>query len=141
LKSDIRVVKELPLELQSLDLEAIGSLVSVISYGERSRKSRKRGLMLIFNSPSPILLQVNDTDVMKEAKPSIYVKKILPILLKNRVVHFVGFGNRLSFDPIPFELQVFPFSIDCFYLPAKSFACEIPRVRFKLCYARLHKYW
>ncbi|XP_051203980.1 O-fucosyltransferase 15 isoform X1 [Lolium perenne] len=74
LKSDIRIVKELPLELQSLDLEAIGSLV-------------------------------NDTDVMKEAKPSIYVKKILPILLKNRVVHFVGFGNRLSFDPIPFELQ------------------------------------
>ncbi|CAM0913480.1 unnamed protein product [Alopecurus aequalis] len=74
LKSDIRIVKELPLELQSLDLEAIGSLV-------------------------------NDTDVMKEAKPSIYVKNILPILLKNRVVHFVGFGNRLSFDPIPFELQ------------------------------------
>ncbi|KAM0914435.1 hypothetical protein ACQ4PT_011609 [Festuca glaucescens] len=74
LKSDIRIVKELPLELQSLDLEAIGSLV-------------------------------NDADVMKEAKPSIYVKKILPILLKNRVVHFVGFGNRLSYDPIPFELQ------------------------------------
>uniref|UniRef100_A0ACD6AJJ4 Uncharacterized protein n=1 Tax=Avena sativa TaxID=4498 RepID=A0ACD6AJJ4_AVESA len=74
LKSDIQIVKELPLELQSLDLEAIGSLV-------------------------------NDTDVMKEAKPSIYVKKILPILLKNRVVHFVGFGNRLSYDPIPFELQ------------------------------------
>ncbi|KQK18783.1 O-fucosyltransferase 15 isoform X1 [Brachypodium distachyon] len=74
LKSDVRIVKELPLELQSLDLEAIGSIV-------------------------------NDTDVMKEAKPSIYVKKILPILLKNRVVHFVGFGNRLSFDPIPFQLQ------------------------------------
>ncbi|KAG8076213.1 hypothetical protein GUJ93_ZPchr0006g44461 [Zizania palustris] len=74
LKSDVRIVKELPVELQSLDLEAIGSLV-------------------------------NDTDVMKEAKPSLYVKKILPILLKNRVVHFVGFGNRLSFDPIPFELQ------------------------------------
>uniref|UniRef100_A0A0D9WNS5 O-fucosyltransferase family protein n=1 Tax=Leersia perrieri TaxID=77586 RepID=A0A0D9WNS5_9ORYZ len=65
---------ELPVDLQSLDLEAIGSLV-------------------------------NDTDVMKEAKPSLYVKKILPILLKNRVLHFVGFGNRLSFDPIPFELQ------------------------------------
>uniref|UniRef100_A0A0E0L9U8 O-fucosyltransferase family protein n=1 Tax=Oryza punctata TaxID=4537 RepID=A0A0E0L9U8_ORYPU len=74
LKSDIRIVKELPMELQSLDLEAIGSLV-------------------------------NDTDVMKEAKPSLYVKKILPILLKNRVIHLVGFGNRLSFDPIPFQLQ------------------------------------
>lgn len=43
---------------------------------------------------------------MKEAKPSLYVKKILPILLKNRVVHFIGFGNRLSFDPIPSDLQV-----------------------------------
>ena len=28
LKSDIRIVKDLPVELQSLDLEAIGSLVS-----------------------------------------------------------------------------------------------------------------
>ncbi|CAN6170424.1 unnamed protein product [Urochloa humidicola] len=74
LKSDIRIVKDLPVELQSLDLEAIGSLV-------------------------------NDTDVMKEAKPSLYVKKILPILLRNRVVHFIGFGNRLSFDPIPSDLQ------------------------------------
>lgn len=45
-------------------------------------------------------------DVMKEAKPGFYMKHILPILLKNRVVHFVGFGNRLAFDPIPFDLQV-----------------------------------
>ncbi|XP_078175043.1 O-fucosyltransferase 15-like isoform X1 [Carex rostrata] len=74
LKDDIRIVKELPVKLQSLDLEAIGSLVT-------------------------------DAEVMKEAKPSFYVKKILPILLKNGVVHFIGFGNRLSFDPIPFELQ------------------------------------
>ncbi|KAK9155561.1 hypothetical protein Sjap_003041 [Stephania japonica] len=42
---------------------------------------------------------------MKEAKPSFYLKHILPILKKNRVVHFVGFGNRLAFDPIPFQLQ------------------------------------
>lgn len=74
LGADIRIVKELPVELRSLDLEAIGSLVS-------------------------------DTEVMKESKPSFYQKKILPILLKNRVVHFVGFGNRLAFDPIPHELQ------------------------------------
>ncbi|KAI3870327.1 hypothetical protein MKW92_040953 [Papaver armeniacum] len=74
LKPDIRVVKELPLELRSLDLEAIGSIVT-------------------------------DSDVMKEAKPSFYLKKILPIILKNRVVHLIGFGNRLAFDPIPFELQ------------------------------------
>ncbi|XP_020079841.1 uncharacterized protein At1g04910-like isoform X1 [Ananas comosus] len=74
LKADIRIVNALPVELQSLDLEAIGSIVT-------------------------------DVEVMKESKPSFYVKKILPVLLKNRVVHFVGFGNRLAFDPIPFELQ------------------------------------
>lgn len=74
LKPDISIVKELPTELQSLDLEAIGSVVA-------------------------------DEDIMKEAKPSFFRRYILPILIKNRVVHFVGFANRLSFDPIPFELQ------------------------------------
>ncbi|MCO5586472.1 hypothetical protein L7F22_040412 [Adiantum nelumboides] len=74
LKDDIKVVKELPIELQSLDLEAIGSIVS-------------------------------DLDVPKEAKPSFFINYILAILLRNRVVHFVGFGNRLSFDPIPFDMQ------------------------------------
>ncbi|CAN8312038.1 unnamed protein product [Cochlearia groenlandica] len=74
LSPDIRIVKELPKELQSLDLEAIGSVLT-------------------------------DTDVMKEAKPEFYMKHILPILIKNRVIHFVGFGNRLAFDPIPFQLQ------------------------------------
>lgn len=43
---------------------------------------------------------------MKEAKPADYIRIVLPILLKNRVVHFLGFGNRLGFDPLPFELQV-----------------------------------
>ncbi|KAJ4980579.1 hypothetical protein NE237_031416 [Protea cynaroides] len=74
LKPDIPIVKELPVELQSLDLEAIGSIVT-------------------------------DADIMKEAKLSFFLEHILPILLQNRVVHFVGFGNRLAFDPIPFELQ------------------------------------
>ncbi|TKY53981.1 GDP-fucose protein O-fucosyltransferase [Spatholobus suberectus] len=74
LTPDIRIVKELPTELQSLDLEAIGSVVT-------------------------------DVDMVKEAKPSLYLKHILPIILKNQVVHFVGFGNRLAFDPIAFELQ------------------------------------
>ncbi|XP_010553452.1 PREDICTED: uncharacterized protein At1g04910 [Tarenaya hassleriana] len=74
LSPDIRVVKQLPKELQSLDLEASGSVVT-------------------------------DSDIVKEAKPSFYLKHILPHLLKNRVIHFVGFGNRLAFDPIPFELQ------------------------------------
>ncbi|XP_024923370.3 O-fucosyltransferase 15 isoform X2 [Ziziphus jujuba] len=74
LTPDIRIVKELPVELRSLDLKAIGSLVT-------------------------------DEDIPKEAKPSFYLKYILPILLKNGVVHFLGFGNRLAFDPIPFHLQ------------------------------------
>ncbi|GAB2298917.1 O-fucosyltransferase 15 [Dionaea muscipula] len=74
LRPDIRIVKELPQELQSLDLEAIGSVVT-------------------------------DEDIMKEAKPSFYRKYISPLLLQSRVVHFVGFANRLSFDPIPFQLQ------------------------------------
>jgi hypothetical protein len=51
-------------------------------------------------------MQVTDVDVPKESEPSFYLKSILPILLKNGVVHFVGFGNRLAFDPIPFQLQV-----------------------------------
>ncbi|GAB4826541.1 hypothetical protein Ancab_033435 [Ancistrocladus abbreviatus] len=74
LKSDTRIVKELPDELQSLDLEAIGSVIT-------------------------------DEDIMKEAKPSFYRKCVNHILLKNRVVHFTGFANRLAFDPIPFHLQ------------------------------------
>ncbi|XP_010476148.1 PREDICTED: uncharacterized protein At1g04910-like isoform X2 [Camelina sativa] len=74
LSPDIRIVKELPTKLQSLDLEPIGSVVT-------------------------------DIEMMKEAKPDFYMQHILPILLKNGVVHFVGFGNRLAFDPMPFELQ------------------------------------
>ncbi|KAG6778473.1 hypothetical protein POTOM_014808 [Populus tomentosa] len=79
LTPDIRIVKELPKELQSQDLEAI-------------------------DIANP--MQVTDVDVPKESEPSFYLKSILPILLKNRVVHFVGFGNRLAFDPIPFQLQI-----------------------------------
>lgn len=43
---------------------------------------------------------------MKEAKPIDYVTKVLPVLVRNGVVHFLGFGNRLGFDPLPSELQV-----------------------------------
>ncbi|KAH9798016.1 O-fucosyltransferase 15 [Citrus sinensis] len=74
LTPDIRMVKELPNKLQSLDLEAIGSVVT-------------------------------DVDIPKESKPSFYLKNIIPILLRNGVVHLLGFGNRLAFDPIPFQLQ------------------------------------
>ncbi|KAL3519419.1 hypothetical protein ACH5RR_017568 [Cinchona calisaya] len=75
LKLDVRIVKELPKELKSLDLDAIGSVVS-------------------------------DADILKEAKPGFYKKHILHILHRNRVAHFVGFGNRLASDPIPFKVQM-----------------------------------
>lgn len=58
--------------------------------------------------------QVTDIDIMKESKLSFYRKNILPILHEKRVVHFVGFGNRLAFDPIPYELQVNLHSFICF---------------------------
>ncbi|TVT98318.1 hypothetical protein EJB05_56383, partial [Eragrostis curvula] len=74
MKNDVRIVKELPSHLQSLDLEAIGS-------------------------------QVTDMEISKEAEPSEFVKSVLPILQQNRVVHFLGFGNRLGFDSVPVHLQ------------------------------------
>ncbi|KAJ8447937.1 hypothetical protein Cgig2_028813 [Carnegiea gigantea] len=74
MKDDITIVKELPTYLQSLDLEAIGSVVT-------------------------------DADLAKEAKPNDYIRLALPILLRNGVVHFLGFGNRLGFDPLTPHLQ------------------------------------
>lgn len=98
-------MKELPKELQSLDLEAIGSVVSPRAklniLNHQSVCSRDEFVSTCYN-----LFQVTDADIPKEAKPSFYLKNILPILLKNGVVHFLGFGHRLAFDPIPFQLQV-----------------------------------
>ncbi|XP_058100844.1 O-fucosyltransferase 8 [Magnolia sinica] len=74
LKDDLSIVKQLPSHLQSLDFEAIGSLIT-------------------------------DADIMKEAKPIYFVNEILPLLRRNGVVHFLGFGNRLAFDPLPSKLQ------------------------------------
>ncbi|KAK9022826.1 hypothetical protein V6N11_003065 [Hibiscus sabdariffa] len=74
LKDDIDIVKELPPHLKSLDMEAIGSLIT-------------------------------DSDMVKEAKPDNYLSSVLPLLLEKRVVHFLGFGNRLGFDPLPPHLQ------------------------------------
>ncbi|KAF5810858.1 putative GDP-fucose protein O-fucosyltransferase [Helianthus annuus] len=48
---------------------------------------------------------ITDADISKEATPVEYIKKVLPLLLKNGVVHFLGYGNRLGFDPLPAELQ------------------------------------
>ncbi|XP_060192353.1 O-fucosyltransferase 8 isoform X1 [Lycium barbarum] len=74
LKDEVNIIKELPLNLKLLDVEAAGSLIT-------------------------------DADLSKEAKPDEYIKNILPLLLRNRVVHFLGYGNRLGFDPLPYELQ------------------------------------
>nr|ACD56651.1 putative growth regulator [Gossypioides kirkii] len=74
LKDDVHIVRELPLHLKSLDIAAIGSLIT-------------------------------DADIVKEAKLIDYVRTVLPLLMKNKVVHFLGFGNRLGFDPLPPELQ------------------------------------
>ncbi|KAA8519632.1 hypothetical protein F0562_013923 [Nyssa sinensis] len=74
LKDEVNIVKELPPHLKSLDLEAIGSLIT-------------------------------DADISKEATPHEYVRTVLPLLLRNEVVHFLGFGNQLSFDPLPSKLQ------------------------------------
>ncbi|PIN24398.1 Non-specific serine/threonine protein kinase [Handroanthus impetiginosus] len=74
MEEDVNIVKELPSHLKSIDLEAIGSLVT-------------------------------DADLSKEATPDEYIKKILPILPRNGIVRFLGFGNRLGFDPLPSELQ------------------------------------
>lgn len=49
---------------------------------------------------------MTDADLAKEATPNEYIKNILPILLRNGIVHFLGFGNRLGFDPLPYDLQV-----------------------------------
>ncbi|CAM6087664.1 unnamed protein product [Calypogeia fissa] len=74
LKDDVHILSELPVELQSLDLAIMGSILT-------------------------------NADVPKESKPSFFVEMVLPIVHRNRVVHFVGFENALSFDPIPFDLQ------------------------------------
>ncbi|KAG6541228.1 hypothetical protein Mapa_017389 [Marchantia paleacea] len=74
LKDDVRIVSELPVELQSLDLSIMGSLLT-------------------------------NADVRKESMPRFYLETVMPVLLRNRVVHFYGFENSLSFDPIPPDIQ------------------------------------
>ncbi|KAF9587725.1 hypothetical protein IFM89_004702 [Coptis chinensis] len=48
---------------------------------------------------------ITDSDIVKEAKPTDFIKRVLPLLQQNGVVHLLGFGNRLGFDPMPHELQ------------------------------------
>ncbi|KAF7803297.1 O-fucosyltransferase 8 isoform X1 [Senna tora] len=49
--------------------------------------------------------QITDADLVKEATASDYIKIVLPLLLRNGVVHFLGYGNRLGFDPFPPDIQ------------------------------------
>ncbi|KAK9936602.1 hypothetical protein M0R45_013434 [Rubus argutus] len=105
LKDEVNIVKELPSHLASLDLEAIGSLIT-------------------------------DADLVKEAKPIDYIRTVLPILLRNRVVHFLGYGNRLGFDPLPSELQ--RLRCKCNF-HALQFVPEIQRVG-SLLVRRIRKY-
>ncbi|KAK1301633.1 Uncharacterized protein QJS10_CPB12g00709 [Acorus calamus] len=51
---------------------------------------------------------ITDKDIMKEATPDHFIQNILPLLLRNGVVHFLGFGNRLAFDPLPSNIQFVP---------------------------------
>ncbi|KAJ4980685.1 hypothetical protein NE237_031522 [Protea cynaroides] len=48
---------------------------------------------------------ITDADISKEARPIDFIGTVLPLLQRNGIVHFLGFGNRLGFDPLPFELQ------------------------------------
>ncbi|KAK7306517.1 hypothetical protein VNO77_44464 [Canavalia gladiata] len=49
--------------------------------------------------------KITDADLPKEATSDDYIKIVLPLLLRNRVVHFLGYGNRLGFDPLPSDIQ------------------------------------
>ncbi|MQL98010.1 hypothetical protein Taro_030712 [Colocasia esculenta] len=49
--------------------------------------------------------QITDEDLMKESEPIHFIQNVLPLLLRNGVIHFLGFGNRLGFDPMPSNLQ------------------------------------
>ncbi|KAI9120811.1 hypothetical protein K1719_007844 [Acacia pycnantha] len=49
--------------------------------------------------------QITDSDLVKEATASDYIRIVLPILRRNGFVHFLGYGNRLGFDPFPSDIQ------------------------------------
>ncbi|CAH9076586.1 unnamed protein product, partial [Cuscuta epithymum] len=48
---------------------------------------------------------ITDADISKEAKAEEYLRTVLPLLQRNGVVHFLGFGNRLGFHSLPPQLQ------------------------------------
>lgn len=106
----MKIVKEPPAHLQRLDMEAIGSQVSFFLTCQsfcmlsKYRKTLQLTVALII---SLLIFQITDMDIRKESKPVYFINVILPLLLKNGIVHFLGFGNRLAFDPMPLNLQVY----------------------------------
>lgn len=117
LKDDVSIVKELPSHMQSLDFKAVGSLVSSFSCCLLIHSLNcEIGMQNSDANLTPLLFaQITDSDIMKESKPIHFVNSVLPLLLRNGVVHLLGFGNRLGFDPMPFKLQVvdFIFGMGC----------------------------
>ena len=42
-----------------------------------------------------------------------YTEHVLPLLKKYGMVHLFGYGNRLGFDPLPFDVQVQVYTRGC----------------------------
>ena len=102
LEDDIRIEKELPPHMKSLDIKAIGSQV----YYPISHVVEKTYRTCYKYGNNYLALQITDADIPKEATSDDYIKIVLPRLLRNGVVHFLGYGNRLGFDPLPSDIQV-----------------------------------
>lgn len=108
LKDDIRIEKELPPHLKSLDVEAIGSQVCNLTYDIMMYLRKQIALVI-----KHLAFQITDADLVKEATPADYIQIVLPLLLRNGVVHFLGYANRLGFDPMPSNIQVKQFYLGC----------------------------
>ncbi|RWW00195.1 hypothetical protein GW17_00036852 [Ensete ventricosum] len=77
---------------------------------EFARHTMKRSGFILVSANGGLNQQrvaITDNDIRKESTPDYFLKVILPLLRRNSVVHFLGFGNRLAFDPLPLDLQVF----------------------------------
>lgn len=110
MKADIRIVKELPEELQSLDLEAIGSLVSTCSFycfQDADGKCKNKLLCIHFSD----LTVTNDGNfgrwLMKKSwrKPSqVFIWKIFfPYYFKIELS--ISLGLEIGWPLIPYQLS------------------------------------
>lgn len=106
LKDEVNIVKDLPSHLKSLDFETIGSLVCIILRFKSLYMSTNHCDSRVLNQVISISCQITDADLPKEAIDHDYFRIVLPPLQKNGIVHLLGFGNRLGFDPLPSDLQV-----------------------------------